>query len=268
MSRLIIRIIMIYIPEITKSRSLTVDGVHINMAANESLWSLRRYRVHRRKTLLCWAKKWEETDLSIQVRDILVWEWQWWWNFEREVKKQWSAHSIKLLLKGNSHQKCYSYPLFGSLQSDKYNSPPPALSADLKMKEVKHPPLSQDLQRAPALSPAPHHPGCVEGSQETPSAAGSHRPEGLKHNALTRWRRGAPQPDQPQRHYLKQTVSHQGDQQLLSVFLPDQGGVLWSVHAGEVKHGHVWLPVVVDGVVQRRQLVVCAEVSGLAGVRE
>ena len=51
------------------------------------------------------------------------------------------------------------------------------------------------------------------------------------------------------------------------MFLPDQSGVLRRVHAGEVKHGHVRLPVVVDGEVEGRQLVVCAEVGGLAGVR-
>lgn len=54
----------------------------------------------------------------------------------------------------------------------------------------------------------------------------------------------------------------------MSVLLPDHGGVLRGVHAGEVKHGYVRLPVVVDGVVQGRQLVVCAEVGRLAGVGE
>ena len=68
--------------------------------------------------------------------------------------------------------------------------------------------------------------------------------------------------------YFKQTVSHQRDHQLMSVLLPDQGSVLWGVHACEVKHGYIWLTVVVDGIVQRWQLVVCAKVSCLTGVGE
>lgn len=68
--------------------------------------------------------------------------------------------------------------------------------------------------------------------------------------------------------HLEETIAHQGDHQLMPVLLPDQGGVLRGVHAGEVKHGHIGLAVVVDGVVQRRQLVVGAEVGGLAGVGE
>lgn len=68
--------------------------------------------------------------------------------------------------------------------------------------------------------------------------------------------------------YLKQTVAHQGNQQLVSVPLPDQGSVLWGVHTREVKHGHVGLTVVVNGVVQGRQLVVRAKVGRLAGVGE
>lgn len=50
--------------------------------------------------------------------------------------------------------------------------------------------------------------------------------------------------------------------------LAHHGGVLRGVHAGEVEHGHVGLPVVVDGKVQRGQLVVGGEISGLAGVRQ
>ena len=67
---------------------------------------------------------------------------------------------------------------------------------------------------------------------------------------------------------LQQTIAHQGHHKLVSVLLPDQGGVLGGVHARDVKHGHVGLTVVVDGVVQRRQLVVCAEVGRLASVGE
>ena len=44
--------------------------------------------------------------------------------------------------------------------------------------------------------------------------------------------------------------------------------VLRRVHAGEVEHGHVRLPVVVGGVVQGGQLVVGAKVSGLAGIAQ
>lgn len=52
----------------------------------------------------------------------------------------------------------------------------------------------------------------------------------------------------------------------MPTLLPDQGGVLRGVHACEVKHGYVGLPVVVDGVVQGRQLVVCAKVGCLSSV--
>ena len=49
--------------------------------------------------------------------------------------------------------------------------------------------------------------------------------------------------------------------------LADHGGVLRGVHAGEVKHGHVGLTVVVDGKVERRKLLIGGEVRGLARVR-
>ena len=68
--------------------------------------------------------------------------------------------------------------------------------------------------------------------------------------------------------YLKQTVPHKRDHQLMSVLLPDQGSILWCIHAGEIKHGHIWLSVVVDGIVQGRELVVCAKISCLTGVGE
>lgn len=68
--------------------------------------------------------------------------------------------------------------------------------------------------------------------------------------------------------YLKQTISHQCNQQLVSMFLPDQGGVFWGVHAGEVKHGYIRLSVVVDGVVQGWQLVVCAKISRFTSIWE
>lgn len=68
--------------------------------------------------------------------------------------------------------------------------------------------------------------------------------------------------------HLQQTVADQSHQQLVAEPLPDQGGVLRGVHAREVEHGHVWLPAVVGGVVQRGELVVGAKVGGLAGVAQ
>jgi len=55
---------------------------------------------------------------------------------------------------------------------------------------------------------------------------------------------------------------------MAAVTLAHHGGVLGRVHAGEVEHGHVRLPIVVHGEVQRGQLVVGAEVGGLAGVAQ
>lgn len=66
--------------------------------------------------------------------------------------------------------------------------------------------------------------------------------------------------------YLQEAVPHQRHQQLVPVLLPDQGGVLRGVHAGEVKHGHVRLPVVVKGKVQRWELIVGGKVSSFTGV--
>lgn len=84
------------------------------------------------------------------------------------------------------------------------------------------------------------------------------------HQTPKRWPRGfslsAP--------HLQQTVPNESHQQLVAEPLPDQGGVLRGVHAGEVKHGHVRLPAVVGGVVQRGELVVGAKVSSLAGVAQ
>lgn len=54
----------------------------------------------------------------------------------------------------------------------------------------------------------------------------------------------------------------------MSILFPHQCGVLRGVHAGEVKHGYIWLAIVVDGVIQRGQLVVCAKIRSLTGVRE
>lgn len=71
-----------------------------------------------------------------------------------------------------------------------------------------------------------------------------------------------------QSFYLQKAISNQSHQQLVSVLLPDDRSVFRRIHAGEVEHGHVGLRVVVHGVVQRRQLVVGAEVGGLAGVGE
>ncbi len=68
--------------------------------------------------------------------------------------------------------------------------------------------------------------------------------------------------------YLQQTISNQRHQQLMAALFPHQRGVLWGVHAGEVKHSYIWLAVVVDGVIQRRKLVVCGKICSLTGIRE
>ena len=68
--------------------------------------------------------------------------------------------------------------------------------------------------------------------------------------------------------HLQQTVANQRHQQVVSVPLTHHRCVLRRVHAGEVKHGHVRLPIVVGGVVQGGELVVGAKVSGLAGVAQ
>lgn len=67
---------------------------------------------------------------------------------------------------------------------------------------------------------------------------------------------------------LQQAVAHQRHQQVVAVALAHHGGVFRSVHAGEVEHGHIGLAVVVDGEVQRGQLVVGGEICSLAGVRQ
>jgi len=66
--------------------------------------------------------------------------------------------------------------------------------------------------------------------------------------------------------HLQQAVAHERHQQLVAVALAQHGGVLRGVHAGEVEHGDVGLAVVVDGEVQRGQLVVGGEIGSLAGV--
>lgn len=68
--------------------------------------------------------------------------------------------------------------------------------------------------------------------------------------------------------YLQKTISNQRHQQLMSALFPHQCSVLRSVHAGEVKHGHIWLAVVVDGVIQRGQLIVSAKIRSLTGIWE
>lgn len=67
---------------------------------------------------------------------------------------------------------------------------------------------------------------------------------------------------------LQQAVADQRHQEVVAVALAHHGGVFRSVHAGEVEHGHVGLAVVVDGKVQRGQLVAGGEVGSLAGVRQ
>lgn len=68
--------------------------------------------------------------------------------------------------------------------------------------------------------------------------------------------------------HLQEAVPHQSHQQLVPVVLPHQGRILGGIHAREVEHGHVRLPVVVDGEVQRRQLLLGGEVGCLPGVAQ
>lgn len=66
--------------------------------------------------------------------------------------------------------------------------------------------------------------------------------------------------------HLKEAVPNQGHEELVPVQLPHQGSILRGVHAGEVEHGHIGLPIVVDGKVQGWQLLLGGEVSGLPGI--
>lgn len=68
--------------------------------------------------------------------------------------------------------------------------------------------------------------------------------------------------------HLQQTVSNQCHQKLVAIALPHNGSVLWGVHAGEIKHGYIWLSIVVDGKVQCGQLVVCGEICSFTGIRQ
>lgn len=68
--------------------------------------------------------------------------------------------------------------------------------------------------------------------------------------------------------HLQKAVSNQSHQELVSVLLPYECGIFRRIHAGEVEHGHVGLSIMVHGVIQRRKLVVGAEVSRLPGVGE
>lgn len=68
--------------------------------------------------------------------------------------------------------------------------------------------------------------------------------------------------------HLQKAVPHQGHQQLVATVLPHQGRVLGGVHAREVEHGHVGLPVVVDGEVQGGQLLLGGEVGRLPGIAQ
>ena len=61
--------------------------------------------------------------------------------------------------------------------------------------------------------------------------------------------------------YLYQAISHQGHQQSLVLLLPDERGVFCTVHACEVKHGHVWPVGMVMGKLQVRQAVAGGEIS-------
>lgn len=66
--------------------------------------------------------------------------------------------------------------------------------------------------------------------------------------------------------HLEQAVPDQRHEQLVAVLLAHQRRVLRGVHAREVEHRHVRLPVVVDGKVQRGQLLVSGEICCFPGV--
>lgn len=68
--------------------------------------------------------------------------------------------------------------------------------------------------------------------------------------------------------HLQQAVTDQRHQEVVAPALAHHGGVFRSVHTGEVEHGHIRLPVVVDGKVQRGQLVVGGEIGSLTGIRQ
>lgn len=48
--------------------------------------------------------------------------------------------------------------------------------------------------------------------------------------------------------------------------LANHCSILGGIHAGEVKHGNVWLAVVIHCEVQRWELVIGGEVSSLTGI--
>lgn len=66
--------------------------------------------------------------------------------------------------------------------------------------------------------------------------------------------------------YLHQAISNQTHQQFLPPPLFDQRGILSTVHAGEVKHGHVWLAGVVLSKLEVRQFATCGEVGSIMGI--
>lgn len=159
-------------------------------------------------------------------------------------------------------------------------------------------PLSQHLKRGFSLSPALHHPAWVHGCQETSGNASAHGPEGLETTVNTKNSTTKYGQRRTQKHikknkgtatedlkrnlnlrsinqqnllciaHLQQAVSHKCNQKLVAIALAHHGGILWGIHAGEVEHGYVRLPIVVDGKVQCGQLVVGGEIRSLTGVRQ
>lgn len=72
-----------------------------------------------------------------------------------------------------------------------------------------------------------------------------------------------------QRHlfsHLQKAVSNQSYEQLVAIALAHQRGIFRGIHAREVKHGHVRLPIMINGKVQLGQLVIGGEVSCLSGI--
>lgn len=67
--------------------------------------------------------------------------------------------------------------------------------------------------------------------------------------------------------YLHQAIPNKRHQQLLPPPLPDQRGVLGTVHAGEVEHGHIRLAGVVLSKLEVGQFAPRGEGGGVTGVQ-
>lgn len=66
--------------------------------------------------------------------------------------------------------------------------------------------------------------------------------------------------------YLKQTISNKCHQELMSVPFSHQRSVFRCIHGGKIKHCYIWLAIVINCKIQRRQLVVGCKVSSFSGI--